>query len=93
MTIATYSDLLTAISDRLNRADMSAAAPVVAEFVAVSESRINRRLRTRDQETKSTSFPINAEYVPVPADFLQVRDFYINGNPRPTSGAWNAGAA
>src|SRR5438105_3725485 len=78
MAITTNSELLAAISDRLGRADMSAAAPVVAEFVAIAEGRINRRLRTRDMETRNTTFPINGEYVPLPADFLQVRNLYID---------------
>src|SRR5438445_9592194 len=78
MAITVYSELQSAISDRLGRADMSAAAPVVAEFISVAESRINRRLRTRDMETRNTTFPINGEYVPLPADFLQVRNFYID---------------
>src|SRR6266404_6306739 len=77
MTIANYSQLLTAISDRLAREDMSASAQTTAECVALCESEMRRKLRTRDMETLTQTLPIGSEYIAVPADFLQARAFAI----------------
>lgn len=83
MTIATYSDLQSAVSDRLARSDMSAGAPTVAECITLAEAELRRRLRTRMMETLVTTFPVGAEYVPTPSDFVQVRDFALtSSSPR-----------
>lgn len=72
MAITSYSELQTAVGNWLARADLSSRIP---EFIALAEAKMNRELRALDQETKSTSFSINAEYVNVPSSFLQVRSF------------------
>lgn len=43
---------------------------------------MQRHLRTLDMETKQAGFQVASEYTPVPADFLQVRDFYLCGPPK-----------
>lgn len=70
MAITTYTELQTAVGNWLSRADLSSRIP---EFIALCEGDINTRLRAIDQETKNTSFSINAEFVNVPSGFLAVR--------------------
>jgi hypothetical protein len=50
MALASYSDLVTEIGTWLNRSDMSAEIPT---FIRLFEARMNRRLRTPDQEQQS----------------------------------------
>ena len=79
MAIATYTDLLARVADWLGRSDLTNRIP---EFVTLAQARINRQVRAKAMETKTTSFSITAEYVAVPTDFLQVKHFYIN-SPAP----------
>jgi len=74
MSITTYSELLTAAANWLGRADLSSRVP---EFVTLAQARINRHVRAQAMETKSTSFSITGEYVNVPSDFLEARNFYL----------------
>lgn len=63
-----------AVANWLARSDLTSRIP---EFITLAEAKMNRLLRVLDQETKSTSFSINAEYVNVPTSFLQVRSFMV----------------
>lgn len=72
MAITSYAELQTACGNWLARTDLSSRIP---EFIALCEAKLNRELRAQDQETKNTSFSINAEYVNVPSGFLAVRSF------------------
>jgi hypothetical protein len=79
VALATYSDLLSAAANWLGRSDLTSRIP---EFVTLAQARINRQVRAQAMETKSTSFSINAEYVNVPSDFIEARNFYITStNP------------
>ena len=79
MAISTYTELQTAVANWLGRSDLTSRIP---EFVTLAQARINRQVRSKLMETKSTSISINAEYVNVPTDFLQVKNFYITDSPR-----------
>lgn len=79
MSISTYAELQTAISNWSGRADLTSRAP---EFIALAEAKINRLLATRDMETKDAAFSITGEYVAVPTGFGAVREFYLNTNPK-----------
>lgn len=79
MAITTYTELQTAISDRLARSDFTAT--VLQECIALAEADMQRTLRTLDMETRYLTFPMDAEYVDVPADFLSVRTFRRDGSP------------
>ncbi len=84
MTISTYSELKDAVSNWTSRVDLATGGANVArvdEIIDNAEALLNRELRTTDQETKSATFSITGEYVAVPADFLQVRSFYLNSSP------------
>lgn len=74
MAIATYSDLQSAASDWLNRADLTAVVP---SFIALAEAKFNRELRTRDMLKRSEAVSTN-EYVAVPADFLEAYNLELN---------------
>ncbi len=79
MALSTYTGLQAAVASWLARSDLTSNIP---DFITLAQARINREVRAQAMETKSTSFTINAEYVNVPADFIEVRDFYItSSNP------------
>ncbi len=81
MTISTYSELLVAATHWLG----TDLGPRVPEFVALAQARINRQVRVQAMETKSTTFSITAEYVNVPTDFLEAKNFYTTAPaPRKT---------
>lgn len=64
MAIASYSDLVDAIVDRMNDASLSAQAP---EFIQLAEASFNRRLSSIDQEGTAT---IAADAtIPMPTDY------------------------
>ena len=79
MAIATYSALLTAVSDYIGkRTDLGT---VDDDFVVLAEARMNYGnydpqfatppLRVRQMETRATLSP-TAEYVALPSDFLEI---------------------
>ena len=80
MAITTLTELQTAIADRLARSDFTAAQQ--NECIAFTESRMQRQLRALDMEIREANLALTGEYVAVPADYLQVRDFYVNGATR-----------
>ena len=67
MTLATYSDLKTAIGQWTHRGDMAARA---ADFVALAEARLTRALPAREAEVEEelTATPAS-RYVALPATF------------------------
>lgn len=77
----TYTTLLAEVASYLARSDLTSSIPT---FVQFAQARINRDVRAREMETKNTSFSINAEFVNLPSDFLQVKHFYITDAPRST---------
>lgn len=74
MTISTYSELVTAVSNWLSRADLSSRVP---EFITLAQARINRQVRVKAMQTKTTNITIDAEYEDAPADLLEVVSFYL----------------
>jgi hypothetical protein len=69
MTIATYSDLQTAIANWIARQDLAANIP---DFIALFESVANRRLRLRQQENTATLTPLSG-VAALPGDYLAWR--------------------
>lgn len=69
MTIASYSDLQTAIASWLARSDLTANIP---DFIMIFEAVANRRLRTRQQELTATLTP-SAGVATLPSDYLAWR--------------------
>lgn len=77
MAISTYTELQTAVANWLGRSDLTSRVP---EFITLAQARINRQVRSKLMETKSTSISITAEYISVPTDFLQVKHFYVTSS-------------
>lgn len=78
MALANYSDLLTAAANWSGRSDLTSRIP---EFIVLAEAKMNRKLRTKDMETKNNSFSITGEYVATPSGFGGVRSWYLNTSP------------
>lgn len=76
-TIGDYSDLEEKIAAWLDRDDLT---PRIPDFIALLESRLNRLLRTVNQETK-TIWVISDEAYALPADFRKLRKIHIEGSP------------
>jgi hypothetical protein len=69
MAISTYTELKSAISDWLNRDDLTSVIPT---FITLAEAGMERVLRTRHMLNRSTA-SIDTQYSAFPADFLEVR--------------------
>lgn len=67
MSISTYADLQTSVASWLHRDDLTALIP---DFITLAEAKLNRRLRLRAQETKTTG-TVSAS-VALPSGFAQV---------------------
>lgn len=78
MTIASYSDLNTAVANWTGRGDLTSRIP---EGIVLAEAKMNRYIRTKDMVTKNASFSITGEYVAVPSNFGGVKAFYLNTSP------------
>jgi len=77
VSISTYSELQTAITDFLNRDDL---ASVVPTFISLAEADINRRLRHyRMQVTASPS--LSSQYTALPTDWLEAVRLSLTGTP------------
>jgi hypothetical protein len=80
MAFSNYSDLKTTVANYLGRTDLTTQIP---DFITLAETRLGRELRTR-QMLKSATSPMTSgdAKIALPTDFLEVRDLYIQGNPR-----------
>lgn len=67
MAIGNYTELQAAVAGWLNRTDLTARIP---EFITIGESKINRKLRTLDQQV-TEDVSLVAEYLDMPADWAQ----------------------
>lgn len=77
MAIANFTDLKNAVSNWLNRSDLTDRIP---EFISLCEAELDRQLRTTDQLTRSTT-PIASQYASLPTDFLEVRNIQLDTSP------------
>jgi hypothetical protein len=80
MALDTYSGLQTTIGDFLNRADLTAIIP---SFITLAEAQMSRRLASdgpvREMMGRSDA-TVNAEFIPVPADFMGVKGIVLTGS-------------
>lgn len=77
MSVATYSELKTAIGNWLHRADLTAIIP---DLITFGENRIYRDLRIRCMETALSS-SIASGVIAVPAGYIELKHTYIDGTP------------
>jgi hypothetical protein len=69
MSISTYAELQTAISNHLRRSDLTSAIP---DLIALAESRLNRILRSLAMEqTASLTASVGSRVLSLPARFLE----------------------
>lgn len=72
MSITTYQELQTAVSNWLHRSDLSS---YTADFITLGESRINSSLRVQAMETSTT---IAATSAALPSDYIEMKDAFIS---------------
>lgn len=79
MALSTYTELKDAIADWLDRSDLTTRIP---DFIALAEARLNRELRIRPMEVRSTlSLVAGQRYFALPGGYLQMRNIQLNTNP------------
>lgn len=76
-TIGNYSDLVTKVGQWLDRDDLEDRIP---DFVVLVEARLNRLLRTINQETRDI-WVIDEESFDLPPDYRKMRKIHIEGQP------------
>jgi len=92
-TITTFSTLKSAVASWLDRDDMSASGGPIDVMIELAEDKIYRELRLRFMEA-STSPAIASGVVPIPSDFLELKQANItqSGNVQrklePRSNEW-----
>lgn len=80
MAFTSYSDLKTTVANYLGRSDLTTQIP---DFIRLAETRLARELRTRQMLKSATASMTGGDSkIALPTDFLEVRDLYIQGNPR-----------
>ncbi len=79
MALGTYTELKDAVADWLDRSDLTARIP---DFIALAEARINRELRIRPMEVRSTMYTTaDQQYFNLPGGYIQMRNIQLNTNP------------
>lgn len=80
MSFTSYSDLKTSVANYLGRSDLTSIIP---DFISFAELRLSRDLRTRQMLKSAYASTTAADpTVSLPSDFSQIRDLYLQGNPR-----------
>ena len=79
MALGTFTELKDAIADWLDRSDLTDRIP---DFIALAEARINRELRIRPMEVRSTMYTTaDQQYFQLPGGYIQMRNIQLNTNP------------
>lgn len=79
MPYTNYSDLQASVAAYLARTDLTERIP---DFIRFAENRLRRDLRIRQMMTVATAATTGGDStVSLPADFLELRDLHIQGNP------------
>jgi hypothetical protein len=80
MALATYSDLKATVANYLGRSDLTSQ---IVDFISLAEVRMARELRIRQMlKTVTTATTAADPTVGLPSDFLEIRDLFLDGNPR-----------
>jgi len=80
MSYTNYSDLQASVASYLGRSDLTTEIP---DFIRFAELRLGRELRTRPMLNSATAPTVaNDARTALPTDFLEIRDLFIQGNPR-----------
>ena len=80
MSYTNYTDLQASVASYLGRSDLTTQIP---DFIRFAELRLGRELRTRPMLNSATAPTVaNDARTALPTDFLEIRDLFIQGNPR-----------
>jgi hypothetical protein len=80
MSLSNYSGLKTTVANYLGRSDLTAQIPA---FISLAEIRLARQLRLRQMLKVVTTQTTGGDgTIGLPSDFLTLRDFYVDINPR-----------
>ena len=79
MALSTFTELKDAVADWLDRSDLTTRIP---DFITLAESRLNRDLRIRPMEVRSTmTTTAGNQYFNLPGGYIQMRNIQLNTNP------------
>ncbi len=79
MALSTFTELKDAVADWLDRSDLTARIP---DFITLAEARVNRDLRIRAMEVRSTmTTTAGKKYFNLPTNYIQMRNIQLNTNP------------
>jgi hypothetical protein len=76
--VTTYSGLVATLQKWLNRSDLG---DVIPDFITLLEDRLNRILREPEMEDQVT-ISTDGEVIDLPTDFREVRNIYLDTDPR-----------
>jgi hypothetical protein len=80
MSLSNYSDLKNTVANYLGRSDLTEQIPT---FISLAEIRLARQLRLRQMLKVVTTQTTGGDgTIGLPSDFLTLRDFYVDLNPR-----------
>jgi len=78
MALTTYTELKASLADFLNRDDLTA---VIADFITLAESQINRDVRHWKMEARSSGQQTGGdEYMQIPADWVESIRLHLTGS-------------
>ena len=77
MALSNYTELQASVADFLNRSDLTSVIP---DFIKMTESELNRVLRTREMSVR-TRAPVSKQYLKLPVDFLGMRNIELMTDP------------
>ena len=78
MALVTYLDLQSEVSNYLHRSDLTNYIP---DFIQLAETKIFRRLRTKDMETAFSSTMATTGTLALPSSYIDLKYAYINTSP------------
>src|SRR5574340_375070 len=77
MSVSTYAELQTAVSNWLHRADLTS---YTADFIQQGEAWLNRKLRTMDMEERATvTMGTTDRFDSLPTGYLEMQSLYYTG--------------
>jgi hypothetical protein len=80
MAYTNYTDLQASVAGYLGRSDLASQIP---DFILFAEIRLSRELRTRSMLKSATATTVAGDpRISLPSDFLEIRDLFVQGNPR-----------
>ena len=74
MAITNYTELQTAVANRMHRTNLTSYIP---DFIAIGEAKLNRRLRLREQEQLAYTPTTSDRFYALPNRFIELLDLRI----------------